>query len=126
MHFSDYQLGAMRTRGRYPNVQGQSFNACLGMSGELGEYLDLKKKAIFHNKLISPDKLKEELGDLLWYIALECDAMGFSMDDIAGTNIEKLKIRFPNGFNSGQANCELRDLKGHNKSTCSNCNPWLQ
>lgn len=43
--------------------------------------------------------IKKELGDCLWMIAEACTALGFEMDDVAQTNIDKLKARFPDGFN---------------------------
>ena len=42
--------------------------------------------------------IKKELGDCLWMVAEACTALDFNMDDVMNTNIEKLKARFPEGF----------------------------
>jgi NTP pyrophosphatase (non-canonical NTP hydrolase) len=104
MHFSEYQDLAMRTRGKYSGYKDQLLAACLGMAGETGEFIDSVKKMIYHNKPIPTLDLQKELGDGMWYNALACDALGFNMDTVAGTNIEKLKARYPDGFSFEAAN----------------------
>ena len=74
------------------------FNACLGLSGETGELLDMVKKWVFHEKPLDTNHLKKEVGDCLWYIALFCQAMGWNLDEIMQMNIDKLKARYPQGF----------------------------
>jgi len=43
-------------------------------------------------------RLAGELGDLLWYVAAVASLHGLYLDDIAEQNIQKLLVRFPNGF----------------------------
>ena len=74
------------------------FNACFGLSGETGELLDMIKKWVFHEKPLDTIHLKKELGDCMWYVALFCQAMGWSLDEILQMNIDKLKARYPEGF----------------------------
>lgn len=83
---------------------GGLLNGCLGLAGEAGETLDIVKKWIFHGKELNPEHLKKEIGDVMWYIAMICYSMGFSLDEIMETNIEKLKNRYPNGFDTQRAN----------------------
>lgn len=109
MHFSEYQVLAMRTRGIYDNPQEQLKAACLGIAGESGEFIDLVKKMIYHQKPVSTLDLIKELGDKWWYDALACDALGLNMDTVAGRNIEKLRARYPEGFSFVQANNPDRD-----------------
>lgn len=78
--------------------------ACLGLSGEVGEFNDLIKKVIFHEKEFDEEHLKKELGDICWYIALACDAFGWKLEDIMRMNIEKLSKRYPEGFDVEHAN----------------------
>ena len=78
--------------------------ACLGLSGEVGEFNDLIKKFIFHEKEFDEEHLKKELGDICWYIALACDAFGWKLEDIMRMNIEKLSKRYPDGFDVDRAN----------------------
>jgi NTP pyrophosphatase (non-canonical NTP hydrolase) len=66
--------------------------------GELGEVIDLLKKHLFHKHPLNKEKLKFELGDLLWYIATTATTAGIDLDDIAESNIAKLKARYPEGF----------------------------
>jgi NTP pyrophosphatase (non-canonical NTP hydrolase) len=72
--------------------------AALGLAGETGEFVDMIKKIVAHGHDVSDEKLKEELGDVLWYIAETCSAFGWKMDEVASANIEKLKARYPDGF----------------------------
>ena len=54
------------------NETGTILNACLGLSGEVGEFNDMIKKRIFHQKPLDDEHLRKELGDVMWYIALTC------------------------------------------------------
>ena len=83
---------------------GTILNACLGLSGEVGEFNDMIKKWIFHEKELDVDHLEKECGDILWYIALMCNSFGWNMDEIMQMNIDKLQARYPNGFDINRAN----------------------
>lgn len=78
--------------------------ACLGMSGELGEFIELVKKWIFHEKDLDEEHLKKEMGDFLWYVALVCNSMGWDLNDIMDLNIRKLEKRYPEGFDLDKCN----------------------
>lgn len=82
----------------------QLLNGCLGLAGEAGEFGDMVKKFIFHEKPLDFEHLEKELGDVLWYVALICDAMGWDLESIMETNIAKLKARYPEGFSVERAN----------------------
>ena len=73
-------------------------NGVLGLTGEAGEVSDLVKKGI------DLEHLKKECGDVMWYVAMICEACGFSLDDVMQTNIDKLIARYPDGFDSYRAN----------------------
>lgn len=83
---------------------GEVFNACLGLAGEVGEMNDMIKKWVFHEKSLDELHLKKELGDVLWYVAMMCHAMGWELDDVMQTNIDKLIARYPEGFDVDRAN----------------------
>lgn len=85
-------------------IIAQLLNGVLGLTGEAGEVSDLIKKGIFHEKGIDLEHLKKELGDCAWYLAMICDACGFTLDDVMQTNIDKLKARYPEGFDTYRAN----------------------
>lgn len=74
------------------------FNACLGLAGETGELLDMVKKWVFHEKPLDTEHLKKEVGDCMWYVALFCHAMGWELNEILQMNVDKLKARYPEGF----------------------------
>jgi len=74
--------------------------AAMGLAGESGECVDIVKKVQFQNHILDAEHLIEELGDVLWYIAEAATAIGCDLDYIMEINIEKLKRRYPNGFDS--------------------------
>lgn len=77
---------------------GGVLEACLGLAGEVGEVNDLVKKTIFHEAEIDTVHLMKEVGDICWYIALICHCMGWDLEDVMQANIDKLKNRYPEGF----------------------------
>lgn len=83
-------------------------HAGVGLATESGEFLDALKKSIFYGKELDTVNLAEELGDLLWYIALALRAVDSDFDTQMYINIEKLKARFPDKFTEFHA--ENRDL----------------
>lgn len=88
---------------------GGVLNACLGLSGEVGEFNDMIKKWIFHEKDLDMAHLKKELGDVMWYVAMMCESFGWDLDDILQMNVDKLKARFPEGFDTNLANNRKKD-----------------
>ncbi len=72
----------------------------IGLGGEAGEVQDLIKKGIFHQQGIDQEKLKKELGDVLWYLSSICTQMGWTLEEVMQHNIDKLKARFPEGYDA--------------------------
>lgn len=83
---------------------GGIFNACLGMSGEVGEFNDMIKKWVFHEKELDMEHAKKEAGDILWYVVMLCESFGWNMEEIMQMNVDKLKARYPEGFDVERAN----------------------
>lgn len=96
----DYQQLAARTLGRDRTHEQQLANAALGLTGEAGETAEIIKKHLFHATPLDQDALAKELGDCLWYIGAFATVLGLSLDDIAQRNIDKLRKRYPEGFDS--------------------------
>lgn len=97
MTINEYQTLAARTINRLcDNLE----NTALGLAGESGEVADLVKKIRMqgHDLDTMRPKLLEELGDCAWYIALGCTVLDADMEDILQANIDKLMIRYPDGF----------------------------
>ena len=83
---------------------GGVLNGCLGLAGEAGETLDMVKKWVFHEKDLDVEHLKKEIGDVMWYVAMLCESFGFNLDEILQMNVDKLKARYPEGFDTARAN----------------------
>lgn len=97
--FDVFQRRAMATRsGKAEQGVEALNNAALGLAGESGEVCELIKKHKYHGHPLDRAKIKEELGDILWYIALACYALEVDMGVIAYENNEKLAARYPRGF----------------------------
>lgn len=87
-----------------PRDYGDIINGCFGLSGEVGEFNDMVKKWIFHDSEFNIEHAKKELGDVCWYIALICEGFGWNLDEIMQMNIDKLKERYPQGFDIYMSN----------------------
>lgn len=99
MNFTEYQSMAERTIPKEKWFNTKVSNFCMGLAGETGEIVDYLKKVIYHGHELDIDKVEEELGDLLWYLSSLASTMNLDLDTISRKNIEKLKKRYPNGFN---------------------------
>lgn len=83
-----------------------------------GEVADLIKKYLYQGHDLPCEKVVEELGDLMWYIALTADLIGRSMEDIMQANIDKLWYRYPEGFRAADSihrkeEGQEHDISGH-------------
>lgn len=96
---SEYQVLAARTISVITRTD-MLMESAMGLAGESGECVDIIKKTKFQNHVLDSEHLIEELGDVLWYIAEAATAIGCDIDYIMQVNIEKLKKRYPNGFDS--------------------------
>ena len=103
MNFLEYQNKCKETASKETGLQGWT----LGLCGETGEFADIVKKYTEHGVEILKsgksvdDAMEEELGDILYYVAILCDYLGFNIGDVARKNNEKLAARYPNGFQKG-------------------------
>ena len=98
LSFIEYQKEARRTANTNLSERMVYANFGMGLAGESGEVCDYLKKVAFHDHDLDKEKLADELGDVLWYIANLAEAAGLSLADIAVGNIEKLRKRYPDGF----------------------------
>lgn len=93
----EYQVKAMRTASSLSR-ENLLLNGVMGLNGEAGECIDLMKKAMFQGHELDKEKLLDELGDILWYVAITCEGLGTTMDKTMTYNVEKLMKRYPDGF----------------------------
>lgn len=112
MRSEDYQKDATITdlmdyypvQERLQNIHTiRLLHAAMGLCTESGEFMDMMKKHILYGKPIDNVNLKEELGDLEWYVALAIDELKTSFGYIFETNIAKLRARYPNKFTEHDA-----------------------
>jgi len=96
MNFEEYQSAASRT-ALYPRRLSNLEYPTLGLAGEAGEVANIVKKIQRDHAGILNDeirgKLKDELGDVLWYISACADELGITLTEIADYNVEKLAKR---------------------------------
>ena len=88
-------------------VPSRLLTAALGLNGEAAEFSELIKKCIFQGKEyddITKNKLKDELSDVMWYIAQGCIALDTNIEELMDINMAKLKDRYPTGFDKGRSN----------------------
>lgn len=90
MKMNDYQAEAMSFR--LPSAN--DVYALLGLSGEVGELHSLMAKAVRDGpKVDIQQNIKKELGDVLWFVAAIAADNGWTLEDIANSNIAKLSVR---------------------------------
>lgn len=94
---NEYQELAARTINKNLTVREKEYHALHGMVGEIGEIHSIYQKK-YQGHPICIDHLKKELGDLLWFIAEYCTSYCWNLEDIMQMNIDKLKARYPEGF----------------------------
>jgi NTP pyrophosphatase (non-canonical NTP hydrolase) len=100
MKMNQYQDLTARTAPHFDDVVEEITAWTMGIAGEAGEVADIVKKAVWHKHPWNHQKLAYELGDLLFYIARLSNVIGYSLDEVAVMNQQKLYSRYPNGFNS--------------------------
>ena len=120
--YRNYIAQAKRTEPDYTNVIGRVVNpktlrllhGAMGLVTESAEFLDVMKKYLFYNRNIDTVNLREELGDLFWYLAILADELGeANFTNILQQNIAKLRVRYPEKFTEEQA--QTRDLEAERK-----------
>ncbi len=74
--------------------------ALIGMAGELGEIAEPLKKYLWGDHSFARSDLKNEIGDLLWYLATLCNTFNIDLEQVMQLNIEKLQRRYPDGFSA--------------------------
>ena len=100
MKINEYQELAMRTLNPKLDKKDILINAVMGLCGESGEAIDLVKKHLAQGHEFDKQKFAKELGDIAWYLAEAAYAIDMPLEDILEGNIEKLRKRFPEGFDS--------------------------
>ena len=85
------------------HVPQRVLTGAIGICSEGGELLDIIKKVIFQGKEPTAElrvKLKNELGDVMWYVQQILIAMDWTLDEVLAENTRKLSGRYPDGFDT--------------------------
>ena len=100
MTINEYQKLAMTTLNPALSEKDVLINGVMGLCGESGEAIDIVKKWLAQGHELDKERLAKELGDICWYLAETATALGLSLEDIMAANIEKLRKRYPEGFDT--------------------------
>ena len=100
MTVNEYQKLAMTTLNPALDKKDVLINGVMGLCGESGEAIDIVKKWLAQGHDLDKEKLAKELGDIAWYLAETATALDLKLEDVLEANIEKLKKRYPEGFDS--------------------------
>lgn len=105
MKLKEYQKEAQRTDAPLENKYDKlhAVHMVMGMTTEVGELVDVFKKDLAYKKPVDWVNVKEEIGDLMWYVANFCTVNNIDIEEILQTNIDKLKARYPEKFTSEKA-----------------------
>ena len=98
MKINEYQQLAMRTLNKDLSKKDVLINGVMGLCGEAGEAIDIVKKHLAQGHELDKEKLIKELGDVAWYLAETAYALDIDLETVFKLNIEKLKRRYPEGF----------------------------
>ena len=106
MTFDEYQQAAIKTAlSSYDDPIMQNSIWVMGIAGESGEIVEKWKKAVAYRQgKFSDEELadfKKELADVVWYIAVLAQSMGWSLDEIMQQNVDKLADRHKRGVIKG-------------------------
>jgi NTP pyrophosphatase (non-canonical NTP hydrolase) len=107
---TNYDALAMRTEAQTTPEQEERLkslprpmHAILGLITELGEFTDPYKRFIYYGKEIDRVNAIEELGDILWYVAIAASSLQSTISQCQEANIAKLRKRFPHKFSEESA-----------------------
>ena len=103
MEIREFQRVSTRTLNKELSKEQQVSNMIFGSNGELGEVTNILKKHLYQGHRIDKQHLAEEIGDTLFYIVNLCTIYNLDVEDILQANVDKLKKRFPNGFESNRS-----------------------
>ncbi|MBQ9960024.1 MAG: nucleoside triphosphate pyrophosphohydrolase family protein [Oscillospiraceae bacterium] len=108
MQVNEYQQLAMTTLNPELQKRDVLINSVMGLCGEAGEAIDIVKKWMAQGHALDKERLAKELGDIAWYLAEAATALDMPLEEILQGNIEKLRKRYPNGFEAERSLVRLQ------------------
>lgn len=100
---NEYQHLALRTLNPALTEKDVLINGVMGLCGEAGEAIDLVKKHLAQGHALDRTQLAKELGDVAWYLAETAYAIGYDLETVLRGNIDKLRARYPEGFDADRS-----------------------
>lgn len=107
MEINEYQQLAMTTLNPALSKKDVLINSVMGLCGESGEAIDIVKKWLAQGHELDKEHLAKELGDIAWYLAEAATALDIPLENILQANIEKLKKRYHEGFDTQKSQIRL-------------------
>ena len=101
MTANDYQLEAMKTASGMEGGDDMELllmMGLMGMTGESGKAVDMLEKSMFQVHEMDKHTLALEIGAVAYYAAVAAFGLGYTLDDILSMNVEKVRSRYPDGF----------------------------
>jgi len=96
MDIRAYQMAAHDTEKKVFTDGSDVTVPILGLAGETGELLNEYKKKLrdgdAHGRFA--ERVAEELGDILWYVAATATKFGLNLDEVAQQNLHKTRARW--------------------------------
>ena len=103
MTINEYQRLAMTTLNPALDKKDVLINGVMGLCGESGEVIDVVKKWLAQGHELNREKILAELGDVAWYLAEVAYALDTPLEEVLEGNINKLKKRYPEGFDTDKS-----------------------
>ena len=108
MRANEYQELAMTTLNPELSKKEVLINSVMGLCGESGEAIDIVKKWMAQGHELDKAHLAKELGDIAWYLAEAATALDLPLEEILQANLDKLKKRYPDGFETQKSLVRLK------------------
>ena len=103
LEYADYVYNLTAQSTNFHHIPCNMLHAVIGIAGEAGELLDIIKKRGAYDVPIDDRCLKEEAGDILYYLQMLCNDRGWTLEELKQTNYDKLRLRYPRGFTKDAA-----------------------
>lgn len=101
--------------------EARAVHAIIGLTTEVGELADLWKRRIFYGREMDVVNAREEIGDILWYVAMLANCLGTTIAEEQQRNLAKLRARYPDRFTDDRA--VNRDLAAEREVLADHCGP---
>lgn len=104
MNNNEFTKMALRTESpAFNQPNPRLLHAAIGLVTESGELIDAMKKQIYYGRELDTTNIKEEAGDIMWYLAILFDELGTDFETEQKRVIAKLQARFLEKFTEDKA-----------------------